>query len=269
MREENETKQKKNILLPIILIIIILGLVGYILVEKDVINLTSSKQTEEKQTKTNSEEAIEIDISNPFITAWFKQVHGYSIGGDKVIYEQGGSTVDSMTTAYRFDLASNGFLDKITSYTQPTAEGYYAEIKEKIVQEEYEKLFGPNTYQAVATMTAGCNEFTYDPAGKRYVTKSYGCGGTSSFSSHEEIIKAVKYENRIEIISAAVYADGETNSIYKHYNRTGKLATLPKTSQEITTYIKTNKDNLEQYTYTFKLNKDGFYYYSQVKRTKD
>ena len=31
----------------------------------------------------------------------------------------------------------------------------------------------------------------------------------------------------------------------------------------------TNKDNLMQYTYKFKLNDDGFYYYQGFERTKE
>ena len=66
--------------------------------------------------------------------------------------------------------------------------------------------------------------------------------------------------------------------MYKDYNKTTPLGeplitenTVDNTEERENTYnqyIKDHKDNLEQYTYTYMLNEDGFYYLDQVTRTK-
>ena len=66
--------------------------------------------------------------------------------------------------------------------------------------------------------------------------------------------------------------------MYKDYNRTTSLGELlinentTNNSEErentYNKYIEDNKDKLEQYTYTYTLNEDGFYYLKSVERTK-
>ena len=77
-------------------------------------------------------------------------------------------------------------------------------------------------------------------------------------------------------MSAVFYLD--PNNLYKDYNKTTILETTPVPSNTTSNqeereniynqYIEDNKDNLEQYTYTYTLNKDGFYYLTSVERTK-
>lgn len=272
-----EKKSKGSVVIIIILLLIIIGLTGYILVEKDIIKLSTKTTTEEHQqsTKKESTDATPIDIKNSYIQDWFRQVHGYAIGGDKEIYEKGGSTVAEMDYSYKLNRATIDSQGDIFAFYQNATGG--AEVSEELVKTAYEKLFGPNTYQTVQTLIIGCDEYSYDSTAKKYIANSIGCGDiTTWFEPRERIITATKYNDRIEIVSAVVYIDKEENSLYKDYNKTEKLTDLstsyiaePKITEEINAYIKTNKDNLEQYTYTFKLNEDGFYYYSQVKRTKE
>lgn len=67
--------------------------------------------------------------------------------------------------------------------------------------------------------------------------------------------------------------------MYKDYNKTTSLGELL-INENITNnreerentynqYIEDNKDKLEQYTYTYTLNEDSFYYLTSVKRTKE
>ena len=271
-----EKKSKSSVVIIIVLLLIIIGLTGYILVEKDIIKLSTKSTTEEQQSpKKEAIDKVAIDKKNPYIQNWFNQVHGYAFQGDKEIYEKGGNTVAQMDNSYKFNIAMRESQSDIYSYYLNATGG--AEVPEEIVKKEYENLFGPNTYQSVQTLTVGCDEYSYDSTAKKYIAKSFGCGSTTTFFAPiEEIISAIKYNDRIEIISAVVYIDKEENSLYKDYNKTEKLTDMsasyiadPKATEELTTYIKTNKDNLEQYTYTFKLNEDGFYYYREVKRTKE
>lgn len=153
---------------------------------------------------------------------------------------------------------------------------YY--LDEDTLKDVYERTFGPNTYSTVSQIYDGlCATYTYDAANKRYShTGEEACGGTTAFSVHEKIISATKYSDRIEIVSAVFYLDPD--NLYKDYNKTTILETNPIPSNTTSNqeerentynqYIEDNKDNLEQYTYTYTLNEDGFYYLTSVERTK-
>lgn len=71
----------------------------------------------------------------------------------------------------------------------------------------------------------------YSDAEKKFVVSDTGCGGTTSEIAHKKVIEAFK--------------------------------------NEVTTFIKNNKDKLVQYTFTFKLDKNGFYYYTGFERTNE
>ena len=67
--------------------------------------------------------------------------------------------------------------------------------------------------------------------------------------------------------------------MYKDYNKTTSLGELlinenttnnnEERENTYNQYIEDNKDNLEQYTYTYMLNEDGFYYLTSVERAKE
>ena len=282
-------KNKGLIAVIIILFICIIGLVFYILVDKDIINLnstaTDNKQVEESNTNDDTEEkdmGVEIDPENANIKYLFNNAHHLSIGIETQIYRDGGYKVSDMSEEDKMVLLARQWSPLVEHYSTGTSPNltttYY--LDEDTLKDIYERTFGPNTYHQVNQITDGlCMTLTYDAANKRY---SYigetGCGGTSAFSVHEKIISATKYSDRIEIVSATVYLDGMSNQMYKDYNKTTSLGELLVDENTVNNreerentynqYIEENKDNLEQYTYTYNLNEDGFYYLTSVERTK-
>lgn len=286
-------KKKNNglIVFIVLLIICIMGLVFYILVDKDIIKLNNNTVENEQVEKNNSKDdnkekdtRVKLDPENSNIKYLFNNAHHLSIGPETQIYRDGGYKVSEMTNDEKFTLLSNQWFSEMKThpdYLRQTNDQITV-LDEETLESLYERTFGPNTYERVNQITdsTDCIILTYDETYQGYSTREeVGCGGTSAFSVHEKIISATKYNDRIEIVSAVVYLDGMSNQMYKDYNRTTSLGELlinenttnnsEKRENTYNKYIEDNKDKLEQYTYTYTLNEDGFYYLTSVERTKE
>ena len=270
--EEKKKDNKGLIIIIVILVIVLLGLGFYILVDKDIIKLKSITEVEDKEEP--KEKIEELDVNNENIKDMFNTVHDSFVFGniDSEIYGNKKLSTSEMENNYKFKLAGRIFYDKMNQISSSNEMMIY-EIAEEDVKSAYERIFGPNSYNQVSKFSLGCGDYNYDSNKKVYSLLQPGCGGTTSFGAFENIIKVLKYEDRIEIIGAVVFADQETSVLYKDYSRTTKLSEFNCATTNYETYFETyindNKDNLQQYTYTFKLGDDGFYYYTGFERTKD
>lgn len=266
---EKNKNSKGLVVLVVVLFIAIIGLVAYIGYDK-ILNKDEKVINHEINKKGNNEEKLQnakiedIDINNEKIIELFTNSHAFGlIGIDANIYNRDQLNLEEMTDDYKMMLAARLYNDKIE-----TTE-YSSEVKEEYVKNAYEKIFGPNTYTKKNEIKSGCQIYKYDENTKSYKAGPAGCGGATTSNVYEEIIKATKYDDRIEITSAAVFT--VENTLYKDYNNTQKLGELLVSDLErskMKEYVIKNKDNLEKYTYTYKLNDDGFYYYTGVKKVK-
>lgn len=278
MNEENEInqgKEKKKINFGIILIFIFEAVILIaILLTTGTIRLNNFNPiTDNDKNEAKHEEkskAVDLDIQNGKVVSLFNNVHyNYGLGPDQYVFNNSKFSVDDMDENYKFGLASN-LLKK---------EQYYQEVRkiaEEDIKEAYENIFGPKTYKSVEKFNLGCGDYVYDATTKNYVNSASGCGGATSFIEAEAIIGAKKYDDRIEIVSAVAYL--ENNVIYRDYNKTNKIKDITANDfantvenpikEQYEKYVRENSKYLEQYTYTFKLNEDGFYYYTGVERTQ-
>lgn len=283
-------KKDKKVLIAVIVIlgVCIIGLVLYLFLSKDIgksDNTVENGQIEENNTEntegqnSNQQENVQnLGTNDANVITLFDKAHYLTIAGvDTHIYRDGGYKVSEMSEDEKILLVASQWspLVEVSSYGNQSLYFLYEDTLKNI----YEGTFGPNTYNHVNQITDGCLTLTYDSADSRFSYAGIsGCGGTSTFSVFEKIISATRYSDRIEIVSAAVYLDGMDNQMYKDYNKTTSLGELlvdenivtNKTERENTynQYIENNKDNLEQYTYTFTRNDDNFYYLTSVERTK-
>lgn len=266
-------KEKRNIVLPVILIIIILGLVGYILIDKQIIKIpgiTKENNTVEKQ---ETPKITEIDTDNANVKELISQVHNPGEQLDTLIYDTGGSKVEDMEEEYKFAIATNTKNLSITPINPADSEGNTGYVEEESIKEAYEKLFGPSTYHEINNFKLGCTDMSYDIENRRYVTSSQGCGvSITPVVAYEEIISAQKDEDTLTIITAVAFHDASTGKLYKDMDLTKETPLTANTSlteKEIREYILSYKEDLNQYTYTFDIGTDGFYYYTGVERTKE
>ena len=285
-----EKKSNKGVIVLIVLLILcIIGLVFYILVDKDIIKLNNTtvanEQVEKNNTDDDNEEkdtGVKLDIENENIKYLFNNAHRPSIGPEAQIYRDGGYKVSEMSGEDKILLLYGQWKNYVKESSIEIDNNYNSMyyVNEADLKSIYERTFGPDTYSHVNSITDSyrCYTYTYDDENKRFFyVGANGCGGTTVFSVHEKIISATKYNDRIEIVSAAFYINGMDNQMYKDYNQTTSLGEYTYYNNNYTDeernnledqYIDDNKDNLEQYTYTYTLNDDGFYYLTSVERTK-
>ena len=128
-------KEKRNIVLPVILIIIVLGLVGYILIDKQIIKIPGIAKENNTVEKEEKAKITEIDTDNASVKALITQVHNPSEQLDSLIYEKGGSKVEDMDEEYKFAIATNNKDINITSIPADAAGnvGYVDEEKVKAI----------------------------------------------------------------------------------------------------------------------------------------
>ena len=262
-------KEKRNIVLPVILFIIILGLVGYILIDKGIIEISSAT----KEETTDKSSITELSPDNANVEALIKQVHNPSQLVDELIFVDGGSLVSDMPEEYKFAIATNTKDTQLIPFETPTEEGYYAMTSEEDVKDAYERLFGQGTYQEIDNFTLGCSPVVYDSTNKRYVTTTESCGvATTPLQMQEEILSITKTEKELTVVTGVLFYDSSAEKLYKDSNLTKELKTEENkelTEEDLKQYIMDNKNQVEQYTYTFDIEKDGFYYYTGVTRTKE
>ena len=286
MRSVEKRKNKGLIAIVVILAVCVIGLVVYILMDHGVFQENKTVEQGEVEENNSSEETEEdngvaISTDNASIQLLFENAHSLSIGPETLIFRDGGYQVSEMSTEEKMTLVASQWASLVEQYSTGTSPNltttYY--LEEDTLKDIYERTFGPNTYQAVNQITDGlCTTLTYDASAKRYSDSGPdGCGGTTVFSVHEDIIDAKKYNDRIEIVSAVFYMDPD--NLYKDYNKatvleansfdpTNTVENQAEREAAYDQYIEAHKDNLEQYTYTYTLNEDGFYYLDSVERTK-
>ncbi|HIT11783.1 MAG TPA: hypothetical protein IAB58_03210 [Candidatus Pelethosoma merdigallinarum] len=293
MGNEERKDNKKVKILTFLLIICVLGFIGYVLVDQGIISFGENKNTttekeKEKDDKKEKEESSEedkgetLDITNANIISMFDHAH-FNIGitTDTHIYRDGGYRVSEMSIEEKILLLATQWSPLVEIYNTDDPEYSVYELEESTLKELAEKTFGPGTYEPVNQITDGCVTLEYDANGKKYThTGFFGCGGINPFHAYESIISATKYEDRIEIVSAVVYFDLESENIYKDYRKATSLGKDPVNQSSIYNnggsaedvkkaydqYINQNKDQLEKYVYTYTLGEDQFYYLSSVAR---
>ena len=269
----------------IILVLIILGLGGFIVYDKFIKNdkpnnteekeNKKSKETPQKETATKPEE---LDVESSKVQELYYNANNHGIVGiDETKYNTTELKVSAMDDNYKIQVAYNIFKKDIKEKNEGT---YTIEtVSEDSIKTAVEKIFGKDTYKQVESFRLhNCATYKYNSTNKIYEAITGGCGGTTSFFEVSTAIKATKYDDRIEIVSGAVFIDIETKALYKDYGQTSKIKDL--TEDEMTNtlgntyetkfipYIKENPEKVGQYTYTFKLADDGSYYYTGVKNTK-
>ena len=273
---EEKRKNGKGALFCIIalLVVAVIGLTGYIIVDKKLVT-NGEKENSVSDNKTidkSKDSVVNLDITNSNIVSMFKNAHAFGYITDEKIFNNKKLSVADMDTKYKFLLAANSLILGTTTDM----------ILEENVKIAYEKIFGPNTYTHIEKLDFNCPIYTYNPDGY-FVAQNGGCGGSTGVWEEEKIISAKRYSDRIEITSAVIFFRKieditviDDTGIYKDYNRTEKLADISTTADDSTSihkklndYIDENKNNIQQYTYTFTLNEDGFYYYTGVERTKE
>jgi len=276
--EEAKSSNKKKIFIMIIvlLLIIILGLVLFLLYDYKIIFppeeevTVTSDDTAKTKTKRHEDKYVSLSVDNSNIVNLYNNVHdNVTIGGDEYLYNTEKATVSDMSEDYKFRLAYNVYKKDIVYLTN---EENTRELSESNLKSAYEMLFGTITYTRPDTVMDSCIKLSYDSLSKKYISDLNGCVTDANYEIYDKIIEVKKNSKELLITGAVVFNYGDTNNICKDINCNEILTQNDgdyTREKHFKDYIEANKENLQQYTFSFTLGDDGFYYYTGFERTND
>ena len=228
-------------------------------------NNVVTKTAADKVDTKDSAQYTDIPLDN-MIQSLYERTKAVSFGIDRTRYANKKLLVSEMSDEYKGLIAANYFMrfDDFHSFDVSH------HLKESDVRYAYESLFGVNSYTSGQTIYTGCGNYTYNVEKREYVTNQDGCGGTSAQVAFEKTIKAEKSIDGLKITTGVIFATPEgyfksyedMDDPSKAFNYTG----VPNGEDE---YILSNRNNVQQITYTFEVDKNGFYKYVGFERTQE
>lgn len=277
MSEKQEKSVKKSnggvIILSIILVLVILVFAGYVLFDQGIISFgKENNNTVEEEVKENK--GVKLDINSVEV----KYLHGMTAYSQMInnninseVYGNKKLTVAEMSDAYKQNITSSFYAGNV--YGQQTMDSQVY-VEAKAVKDAYDLTFGEGHYKKELAAKYQCFDLNYDASQDRYTNTWIPCGLAGVNYAYEVPLSAIKYDDRIEITVGVVFSYIE-DGFYGDFEKTKKLtgtiggANTEALEQSYRTLVNNNIDSVSQYTYTFRLNKNGFYNYYSVERTKN
>lgn len=261
-----EKKNNKGIAVTLVIaIFIILGLGGYIVYDKVLSTEKESKQEENKKEEVNEEKKYEeIATDNELIKKLMCRVNltsltsgdfaGYFYSKDRII----NTDIDNDIKMF---LAFHNIGKRIGDTISQT------QMKDSI-----KNIFGlDDNYKDVKEGVGGCPWGKFDENTKSYkVMECTGLGGSLIPYYETTIVKALKYEDKIEIFEKVIYIRYTDNdekvskNIYAADKKTIIDENIDGDNYNINNYL----NELDSYKYTFNL-EDGKYYFYSVEKVED
>lgn len=270
---EKKSKNGSVVFLTILLVLVVLLFVGYVLIDQKIIVL-GNNETQVDETKEEVEESVKLDVNSVEV----KYLHGMteysnmiSNGINKEVYGSKKLTVSEMSDAYKQNITSSYYAGNV--YGQQTLDSTVY-VEASAVKAAYDLTFGEGHYKKDLAAKFQCFDLKYDASQDRYTNTWIPCGIAGINYAYEVPLSAVKYDDRIEITVGVVFSYFE-DGFYGDFEKTKKLVgNIGGDSNEAlknsyAALVNNNIDSVSQYTYTFKLNKNGFYNYYSVERTKN
>lgn len=270
-----EKKNNKGIVVALVVaIFIILGLGGYIIYDKVLSTEKESKQEESKKEEVNKDEKEkyeEVSIDDEIVTKLIKNVTADTIDVKTAgyFYEKGkilNTEVSNQMKLYLAIQMIQGNPDEMEkNLSKVTPENIASAVKE---------IFGPDATYTDETLNDACRGMKYNSKTQKY-SAYYGCGGALIPTYHGTIVKARKYNDRLEIDQKAMlitYEQSKTNTgdiIINIFNPNDKIDSFEIKSDddwpEAKDLLEKYKDKLATYKYTFNLEDGNYYFYSVEK----
>lgn len=265
-----------------VLVMVVLGLVGFIVYDK-VINKTNEPSTGENNKVDNGEEGKEevkeISINDSLITSLVYPVDVvFGVGyADGVTWKYQDITINDLTRANMMHAAAY----KLKPIRENFGEGMENFYSAKEIEDSFKNMFGPDTKYTngdiEGKMDNGyeifeCGQiYEYNENDNTYMTTG-GCGGDSlGYTDYiSKKYKAEQTDNYIyvyEYVQSALiepedpYADYSDTVAYLLDHDNKKETKIKYDNYKNTIYSMIDKGEVETYKWTFKKQSDGKYYF--------
>lgn len=285
--------EKRNNGLVVFLVLVIVALVGVVLYMSGIFDKkddtdkkqeNESVQNENQSNDSGAEVGEDLDVNSDLVTGLYANISEVNNAWNNgtiwgYFYQKDNVTVGTMDNKVKLYLAL-----KKADKEQEVSGTFYIPVSASSVASAMKEIFGNISYiDESLSATGGCGESyaTYDASIQKYKIGT-GCGGVTTGGYATKIIKAQKYENRIEIFEQHIYGAVEylknSEGVYdRHVTRIYKNASRTNGSYEGIDFIKevegdSTSDDISQgdtYKYTFKYNKDdNKYYFHSAEKVK-
>lgn len=284
-------KKKSFIVIVIILVLVILGLCGYIVYDKDLFNLKNSGNDDKKivengkeNNKVDSKEET-LNVNSSEVTNLINQIldntnNIYTSGSKYFGYYFQKDNIDSeniddgivLYTALKKVLKNNN----ISSFSSETV------ISKDEIVPVIKEIFGDVKYENRTLRITPCDPgtFIYDSTNGTYTIEPHGCGGVGTSVINHKITNAIKKDNTIQITLAIVYADCYSDGMTDHCKFGNSVDDNQKVKTddvllEINENIKdinnafdfdTYMDKLNKYKFTFTKDSGNNYVFTKVEK---
>lgn len=281
----------KNIFI-VILVLLVLGLSGYIVYDKFIKNESDNKPEENVNEREEKTEYKSLNITSNEVTSLYKRFDVLNdregIGGN--FYSGYLYRTDSLNDSEIPDDVKvlvgldNALKECGTCETDADYGGSFLSIPKANLDKQVKKIFGNVEYKTVNTKAVDCSNqgYTYNQEKDTYETTIYGCGG--SFSKfRDEIIKAEKNDKELNIYVRVAFFEPITGNdstdacaswyvmdcvtnveVYSDYAKKNKIFD---TKEDYTqaSFLEKNKEKLPQYKLNFKISGNEYYFNSVTK----
>lgn len=222
----------------------------------------------------DSDEVISLDLNDPNVYKLYSMAHGpMNMGAMYNQYYEEKKLTSDIPYEEKLFFASTTYSSSIYSFTdQKTMETVYY-LSPDAVKNALEYVFANVEYKQVDTIPYLCGYLKYDSKKEQYIG-TLACGGNIGGGIVENIVKAEKYSDVIEITSAIAYytpgstydyevfKDSQSNDVIVGFSYEDDF------SKEMSNYMRNNFEKFNRYKYTFKLNKYGFYKFYSIEKVK-
>ena len=261
-----EQSKKKNmglIVFLVLLILIILGLVGYILIDKDIIKLKNNEKSEVVEKVDNKKDDTKyIETTDKKVVSILDTImNGLShYSGIYDYFTDKKVTVDSLDEEIIQSVALKVITDEFYKNNEHTSiQGYSfsANKYESIIKSIFDISKVENK------SIKNCPNFDYNADTKTYTAGEPACGGTSGpWGSVEKITKVTQKGNNLEMYVRVLFYDSASSSYYYDYNHTKKVSEIVLDDNTTLANIESFISSGSLYKLTFKVKDDNYLFVS-------
>ena len=211
---------------------------------------------EENLTVLQNNDQLVTTLMNPYLelnTLWAGDYFGYFYLNEK-------TEIKDLKDDVKLYIAINTFKDTFKNYQA----GQMIVLDANQVDKKMKELFGNIKYEHTSLSSEGCSyaNFKYNSTNNTYSQEGLSCGGTILPYYDLEVLKATKYNDRIEIEVVVGYFEitelGINNKVTIYDNHKDKNVLAQNVTQNESNLID-NQNKLNHYIYTFKKDNNNYY----------
>ncbi|MBQ3468609.1 MAG: hypothetical protein IJH18_00910 [Bacilli bacterium] len=257
-----EEKKKNKLVGPfIIVLLLLLGCIGFILYDKGIIlkqkeePKTEKKEVKKEEKKEEKEEVLETtDKLLAELDKKYGTAGGCFLSKNDIFTGEKKDVNESFSNEKAFSMV---FLDE-----NPDGSISGEKVKEKI-----KEVFGKNyKFEHLKPDYSDCSGLKYDKTTDTYKqTGQRGCGGTCVYHDYIKIVKAIKKGNTLEVYRRVLFYDNtKSNSegeYYSDYKYNNKVVTVNvNTNPNFYAELEQNISKGDLYKTVYKLEDDNYVY---------